>query len=799
MKKLLLCAALMAGSVCSFAQLNMSLLGQLDYQALHNTELNDVWGWVEPNTGTEYALVGAQKGTSIVDVSDPANPVEVFWEQGSNSVWRDLKTWNNHAYVTTEGGDGLLIIDLSTLPGNTNLTTTQYFGPGGNQWASAHDLYIDENGICYIFGADRGEGGAIMLDLTIDPMNPVEVGDYDDFYIHDGVAYGDTLYAGHISDGFFTIVDVSNKANPVILATQQTPHLTTHNIWVSDNRDFVFTTDEVSQGTLAAYDISNLTNITEVDRIQDNPNSTTIPHNTHYINDYIVTSYYRSGVMVHDVSHPDNIIEVGQYDTSPSLSDNGFNGCWGVYPWLPSGNIIATDIELGLYVIAPTYIRGCYLEGKVTDINTTLPINGVDVQIVNQIDGVDATDLSGDYGTGLAQAGTYDVTFYEPTYLPKTVTGVVLNNGVVTVEDVQLTPKTPFTLTITVQEMGTGTPLANAEVVVENPDFSYSGMTDGAGVVTFTPFYDGMYQITGGIWGHVQQCTYEVFTAGNNSYTVELEPGYYDDFALDYGWVATDNGEPFLTGQWERGEPVGVEISAGVYTNPEFDVTNDCSDKVYVTGNSGGGIGSDDVDRGQVVLTSPIFDATTYSDPYISYARWWFNTNNDTLQFMLTNGITTVSIEMLDTSYLLQSQWVDTSIRIMDHITPTANMQFIVITADFLFPGPGDQGVVEAAIDKFFISEGNILAVSNITIEPTITAYPNPFANDITINYDLNKPLRGNAEMVIYDVTGRIIYRKGISQRSGSVNFSENVGAGMYLVSIVTEELRTNPIKISKL
>ncbi len=168
----------------SYAQLNMTQLGNLSY----SENLSDVWGWVD-GTGTEYALVGVYDGFSVVSLNDPTNPVEVFYEPGVSSTWRDIKTWNNHAYVTTEGGDGLLIVDLSTLPGNSNLSVT-YFTGIVYPFETAHNLYIDENGIAYIFGADYGVGGAIMLDLNQDPMSPIELGVYDEYYLHDGMVRG---------------------------------------------------------------------------------------------------------------------------------------------------------------------------------------------------------------------------------------------------------------------------------------------------------------------------------------------------------------------------------------------------------------------------------------------------------------------------------------------------------------------------------------------------------------------------------------------------------------------------------
>ena len=265
--QLLLAVFLLSGTTLT-AQLNMSLVGQLDYQTLHNSDVSDVWGYVD-EFGTEYALVGVNNGgVSVVSLDDPTDPQEVFYYPGANSIWRDLKVYNDHAYITTEGGGGLVIIDLAPLPQSTALTAINWLG---NNWESAHNLFIDENGIAYIFGADRGNGGTIFLDLTLNPMLPIEVGTFDTWYAHDGMARGDTLYASHISDGFFSIVDVSDKQNPVVLGTQNTGNNFTHNCWVSSDGDHLYTTDEVSGGYLGSYDISDPTDIEELDLVQSDP------------------------------------------------------------------------------------------------------------------------------------------------------------------------------------------------------------------------------------------------------------------------------------------------------------------------------------------------------------------------------------------------------------------------------------------------------------------------------------------------------------------------------------------------
>jgi choice-of-anchor B domain-containing protein len=105
----------------TFSQLNVDSLSHISYQQLHGANLNDVWGY-EDEMGNEYAIVGTSKGTSIVDISNPSNPVEIFWMPGTESIWRDPCVYGDYAYVTTEADDGLLIIDLSPF---LNLLTFQ--------------------------------------------------------------------------------------------------------------------------------------------------------------------------------------------------------------------------------------------------------------------------------------------------------------------------------------------------------------------------------------------------------------------------------------------------------------------------------------------------------------------------------------------------------------------------------------------------------------------------------------------------------------------------------------------------
>ena len=342
--------------------LNMDLVGNLAYPQ----GTNDIWGYADGNN--EYALVGTVTGFSVVDITNPSNPEELFFIDGSSSTWRDVKTWGKYAYVTTEASDGLLIVDLSDENGQTYVYTEEFF-------TTSHNIYIDENGYAYIFGADTGNGGAVILDLNNDPMAPTLAGVFDDYYLHDGMVRGDTLWGSAIYAGVFSVINVADKSNPTIMSSHPTSCNFTHNAWISDDNNYLFTTDETAGCYVGSYDVSDIYDIQEIDLIQEwtgdgasGSQENVIPHNTHVLGDYLITSYYTSGVTVIDASDPFNLIEVAYYDTSP-MTGGSFDGCWGAYPYLPSGLILATDQQEGLFILHTPY--GSYEGFGCTDSNAS--------------------------------------------------------------------------------------------------------------------------------------------------------------------------------------------------------------------------------------------------------------------------------------------------------------------------------------------------------------------------------------------------------------------------------------------
>jgi len=436
----------------AWAQSTLNLLGKLSYDGINtnsSADLSDIWGYA---TAThEFAIVGLIDGTSIVDITDPTNPIEVYWSPGASTFWRDIKTWKNYAYVTNESSNGLEIIDLSGLPASASSTTYTggiLVGTTTNvSFTSAHNLYIDENGIAYIFGANYGTGGTIMLNVEANPTNPPVVGLYNVRYCHDGFVKNNILYSAEINNGIFSIVDLADKLNPIILGTASTTNNFTHNVWLSDNGNYLFTTDEVFGAEIGAYDISDVTDIKRVDGIKSSTGNNTVVHNTHVLNDFLITSYYDDGLTVVDANCPDILVEVANYDTSTNLSQN--DGCWGAYPFLPSGNIIASDINNGLFILDNNYQRASYLIGNITN-ETGTAINNVNVTITGFPLGATTTNFVGEYKTGIPNAGTYPVIFTAPGYDPITL-NIDFEIGIKTAQNIQfgVNPVCPANLNIT--------------------------------------------------------------------------------------------------------------------------------------------------------------------------------------------------------------------------------------------------------------------------------------------------------------------------------------------------------------
>jgi hypothetical protein len=463
---------------------------------------------------------------------------------------------------------------------------------------------------------------------------------------------------------------------------------------------------------------------------------------------------------------------------------------------LPSGTIVVSNIDEGLFVFSPTYVRACYLEGIVTDSITGNPINAALVEILTT-SATENTKISGDYATGIpSPGGTYSVRYSKPGYITKVISGLTLSAGLVTMQDVELSPIASFALTGQVVEQGTSNGIANANVRITSATFDFQTTADASGNFTLPAVYADNYQLTGGKWGYITNCSQsQSINASTSGITIELTKGYYDDFTFDFGW--TVNGTATV-GAWERGEPVGT-MNNTFQSNPEVDDATDCFDQAFITGNGGGAAGDNDVDGGYTLLKSPYFDLTSYTDAYLDYSRWFYTgggsgTLNDSLNIYISNNSTTVRLEFANSATVSNSNWVYRTFDVSTYITPTDSMRLIIRTAD---NAPGH--LVEAGFDKFLISEGPTGISESTLFNAGLKAYPNPFTNQVTIAYNLTSSIVSNPSLIVTDVAGRIVVSQNIGQNVGSIVLNPDLSEGVYFVRIANGTELSSPVKIIKL
>ncbi len=313
---------------------NVTLLSTMNNYS--SVGYNDVWGYTAPN-GREYALLGVRNGTSIVDITNGTNPVEIEFIAGPSSTWKDLKTYQNYAYVVNESSGGMQIIDLSQLPNSATLVAT-YTG-----FSTSHNLYIDvANAMMYAEGSGSQPVRAISL---ADPVNPVQLSTFG-IECHDIYARNNIVYVSEGSRGSIGIYDLSAPASPQLVNRFSIPNAGyVHNAWLSDDGKYLMTTEETTNKTVKYWDIQDLNNVRMTDQYLG---LSRIAHNTHLKGNFAYISHYADGLKIVDVSDPENIFEAGFYDESNSTA--GFNGAWGAFPFFASGKVLISDIQNGLWV-----------------------------------------------------------------------------------------------------------------------------------------------------------------------------------------------------------------------------------------------------------------------------------------------------------------------------------------------------------------------------------------------------------------------------------------------------------------
>ena len=363
------------GMAATFPCRNVDLASFLPLADIGGGQANDVWGWTDPLTGKEYALLGRSTGTSFVDVSDPEHPVYLgnLPAHSDSSTWRGIKVYANHAFIISEAvGHGMQVFDLTQLrnvvsPPRTFTETTHYGGFG-----RGHTIAVNEaTGFVYVAGSrDTCSGGLHMINVH-NPVNPIFAGCVaQDGYTHETecVTYHgpDVAYRGHeiclsSNEDTLTIVDVTDKGNPVQLSrTGYAGSGYTHQGWLTENHAYFLLDDELDElhnhtpTRTFMWNVSDL-NAPAMIGMHDAP-TPAIDHNLYIRGRYAYEGNYRAGLRILDVNSvaAASLSEVAFFDVYPLDDEAAFNGAWSNYPFFPSGIVLVGGIEQGLFVLRPT-------------------------------------------------------------------------------------------------------------------------------------------------------------------------------------------------------------------------------------------------------------------------------------------------------------------------------------------------------------------------------------------------------------------------------------------------------------
>ena len=363
----------------------LSFLTVSDLGGPRGVQLNDVWGWTDPQSGREYALVGRYDGTSFVDVSDPSNPRYVgdlpLTEGAQPNAWRDIKVYMDHAFIVSDGAGphGVQIFDLTKLRDVRGEPVTFQEDAHYGRIASAHNIVINEDtGFAYVVGVNSGGetcgGGLHMINIQ-DPLTPIFSGCFQEMnsgrrrtgYTHDGqciVYHGpDSEHEGQeicfgSNETALSIADVTDKASPVALSMATYPNVGySHQGWIDEEHRYFYMNDEldelggnVDRTRTLVWDVTDLDDpVLVTEYFADNASS---DHNLYIRGDLMYQSNYVSGLRILDISDRENPELVAFFDTVPWSPDApGFDGSWSNYPFFESGIIIVNSGAEGMFIL----------------------------------------------------------------------------------------------------------------------------------------------------------------------------------------------------------------------------------------------------------------------------------------------------------------------------------------------------------------------------------------------------------------------------------------------------------------
>ena len=358
------CLFLFSFQVKSQNSMNMTLLSQwkdssITGSLLYNNAFNEVWGYTRNNR--EYAIIGSSRGTHFFDVTNPSSIVEVDFVQGRDTgkyiVHRDYHDYKNYLYMVTDEGNGSLqIVDLTYLPDSVHLVYDD-----NTKIKLSHNIFID-TATDKLYSCGGGNAEKFNVFSLANPLSPQRLyrGHIDiswwattvgsGGYVHDVYSRNDTVYC-NAGNGLY-VVDFSGTTPTLLASLKSYPDGGyNHSGWLSEDGNTYTLTDETWGKKVKFFDVSNLNSIQFLDTIGSNITSNSIPHNVITKGDYAYVAYYYDGTYIYNIADPSNPYLTGYYRTSTETNYRSYKGNWGIYPFLPSGILLASDMQNGLFVL----------------------------------------------------------------------------------------------------------------------------------------------------------------------------------------------------------------------------------------------------------------------------------------------------------------------------------------------------------------------------------------------------------------------------------------------------------------
>jgi choice-of-anchor B domain-containing protein len=706
---------------------------------------------------------------------------------GPGSIWRDMFVIGNYAYVGTEGGGGIQIVDISdpTDPTLVNTYTTTV--------DASHNVFGDpsRNLLFVVGGSELPNGGVNILDVT-DPVNPVEIAVWDNQYVHDMSIEGTRAYVSLINQGRFRILDLTDPTAPANLGSFFTEP-NDHASWPVGDGVHVLVTQESTGGHLRSLNVSNPNAITLADDFNPFPGASA--HNVHVQGDQAFISWYARGTRVIDVTDPTDLVEIAYFDTYPDSNTGGVGpGNWGVYPHLPSGTIASNDGTYGLFLLR--YDADAGLLNGVVSSSAGGAINGATVHFVD-LNNTSVTGATGAYQFSSSPGTGLELQFSAFGHQPQAVMVNLAADGTTTT-NVTLTKLPSGGLSGTIVDANTLVPIQQVAVVLDGTPLATT--TNVAGNFTFADVPADSYTLSVQRYGYAPQTRSIVVSSGVVAdEDFDLEPGTtYVDFSNPVGWTVEDGGAS--TGIWEFGDP-NPTSSGGQPVQTGDDHTLAPETQCAVTGNGGGGgIGDDDVDNGATILVSPTYDLSSMTAPHAFYYRWYATTQSGDDWVVEATGNGGADWVELERTRNNENFWKAVDVDLTGLLPSYSAVQFRFIAEDL----PAGE-IIEAALDDFTLYDGGAGSVDAVVL-PTRSvrldlaqSRPNPFIDETSIRFSL--PADGHAVLSVFDVRGaRVATLVDAALEAGTHDASWNgrnsaggeAASGVYFYKLQTKhEIRT--------